>query len=92
MNKSIKKGILGVCSLLLLSGCGEKTIPKLDNGQDAVVTIQEDTKISVNDLYNAMKDTYGLNELITLIDRIILEKEFPNDLEDAKESHMVMIY
>lgn len=86
MNKSIKKGILGICSLLLLSGCGEKTIPKLDNGQDAVVTIQEDTKISVNDLYNAMKDTYGLNELITLIDRIILEKEFPNDLEDAKES------
>lgn len=86
MNKNIKIGLLGICTLSLLSGCGEKTIPKLDNGEEAIVTIQEDTKISVNELYEAMKENYGLNELITLIDRIILEKEFPNDLEDARES------
>ena len=86
MNNNLKKGIcLALCSLMLLSGCGAKTIPKLENGEEAVATLKDDTKISINDLYNELKKKYGLEAIISLIDKVILEKEFPNDLEDAKE-------
>ncbi len=86
MNNNLKKGIcLALCSLMLLSGCGAKTIPKLENGEEAVATLKDDTKISINDLYNELKEKYGLKAIISLIDKVILEKEFPNDLEDAKE-------
>lgn len=86
MNNNLKKGIcLALCSLMLLSGCGAKTIPKLENGEEAVATLKDDTKISINDLYNELKEKYGLEAIISLIDKVILEKEFPNDLEDAKE-------
>lgn len=75
--------ILGA-SLLLVAGCG-KSIPKLKDGSEAIVSL-ENNKISVDDLYNEIKDTYGLSTLINMVDKKILEKEYKKDLEDAKES------
>ena len=75
--------ILGV-SLLLVAGCG-KTIPKLKDGSEAIVTLGKE-KISVNDLYNEIKDTYGLSTLVNMVDKKILEKEYKDKLEDAKNS------
>ena len=47
----MKKKILVLCMCLILtSGCG-KQIPKLKNGEEAVVTINEKNKISVDELY-----------------------------------------
>lgn len=73
--------IIGL-SALALCGCGK--IPKLSNGEDAVVTFKDDKKISVNDFYNKIKDTYGLNTLISMIDTYIYEKEFSDKINDAK--------
>ncbi len=76
--------ILGVCTLLLC-GCG-KTIPTLENGEQAVVTFENGDKISVNDLYNTIKDSYALQTLIQMIDQHILELEYPDEIESKKET------
>lgn len=75
--------LLGTC-LLLVAGCG-KEIPKLKDGSEAIVTFDKG-KISANELYNEIKDTYGLSTLINMVDKNILEKEYKKDLEDAKSS------
>ncbi len=76
--------LLGAC-MLLVAGCG-KTIPKLKDGSEAVVTFSKGQNISANALYNEVKDTYGLSTLINMVDKEILEKEYKDDLEDAKSS------
>ena len=77
MNKYLKKTIIiGAVSLFLVTGCGNKEIAKLSNGDEVVVELKDNTKISVNDL----------EVIVNMIDKIILEKEYPNDLNAAKES------
>ena len=51
----MKKKIIGLMAFaLLLTGCGK--VPKLENGKDAVVSFNNGEKISVDDLYNKIKD------------------------------------
>lgn len=76
--------VLALC-VLMISGCGSK-IPKLSNGDEAVVTLKDDSKISVNELYGKLKNDYALQTLINMIDRNILESKYPNELENAKNS------
>lgn len=78
-----KKIILAVAILLLMSGCGEN--PKLSNGDEAVVTFENGKKISANELYEEIKDDYALSAIVNMIDTYILEKEYADDLKDAKE-------
>ena len=68
--------------LLLATGCGK--IPKLENGQDAVVTLNGNN-ISVDTLYNKMKDKYALSVLIDLVDTEILNKKYKDDKEIDKK-------
>lgn len=75
-----KIGILGL-GVLLLAGCGA---PKLENGQEAVVTFKDDAKISVDDLYAEIKNDFALQSLVTMIDKYILETEFKDYMETAK--------
>jgi len=87
MKNNLKKGIvLGLASVTLLSGCGNKTIPTLSNGEEAIVTFSDDTKISVTDLYSELKDAYGLDTLMNMIDKIVLEKKYSDKLEEATSS------
>ena len=76
--------VLGACTLLLC-GCG-KTIPTLSNGEEAVVTFENGDKISVNELYQEIKDDYAMQTLIRMIDKKILEAEYPNEVENKKET------
>lgn len=87
MKKDIFKKVVVLSScVLLLAGCGKtKVIPKLENGEDAVATLNDGTKIGINELYNKMKEAYGLETIINMIDKNILEKEYSGDLEAAKE-------
>ena len=75
--------VIGLCTLLVC-GCG-KSVPKLSNGDDAVVTLSNGEKISVNDLYNDLKANYALDSLINLVDKKILEDKYKDKLESAKE-------
>lgn len=78
-----KKIILGVVILMLMSGCG-KTIPTLENGQNAVVTFEDGSKISVDELYNELKKGYATSTLIDMIDKKILEDQYKDQLEEAE--------
>ena len=73
--------ILGV-STLLLCGCGK--IPKLSNGDEAVITFKDGEKISVNDFYDEIKNGYGLQVLVNMMDKHIYELEFKDKVSDAK--------
>lgn len=79
----MKKALIGTFAVLLfVSGCGK--VPKLENGQEAVVTMKGEN-ISVDDLYNDLKNDYALNILINKIDKQILEKIYPES-DEEKES------
>lgn len=81
----MKKKIIGLCAILLaVSGCGK--IPTLDNGEEAIVTFDDDHMISVNEFYDLLKESYGLDTLITLADTYILETEFADYKETARET------
>lgn len=77
-----KIGLL-LAAVLLTAGCGK--IPTLKNGEEAVVTFENGDKISVDDLYEEMKDTYALQTLITMIDKVVLENTFPDYKEEAQK-------
>ena len=82
MKKKIVVLALIVC---LISGCGSK-IPKLSNGDEAVVTLKDGSMISANELYEQLKSDYALNVLVNMIDTKILEAEYPDKLEEAKNN------
>lgn len=78
--------IFGALCLFTLCGCGK--IPKLANGEEAVVTFKKDGKehaISANDIYDVLKSDYALAATIDLIDKYILETEFSSYAETAKK-------
>lgn len=68
--------------LLLVTGCGK--VPKLENGQDAVITLNGNN-ISVDTLYNEMKDKYALSVLLDLMDTEILNQKYEDTDEIKKE-------
>ena len=84
MKKSL---LLSLICLLTLCGCGE--IPKLQNGEEAVITFAKDDKehkISAEELYNELKANFGLEATIKVIDTYVLETEFADYVETAKDN------
>ena len=80
--------ILGVCSLLLC-GCGK--IPTLSNGDEAVVTFKDGTMISANDFYEEIKNSFGLDTLLNMIDKYVFESEFPDEIENGEAYAKAMV-
>lgn len=74
-----KKLICILAVLLLVTSCGK--VPKLKNGDEAVVTMK-DGDISVEELYSEMKEKYALDMLITKIDTSILNNVYKTDDEE----------
>ena len=79
-----KKIIIITLCLLFVTGCGEK-IPTLKNGEEAVVTFEDGSKISVEDLYNKLKETAAMNTLVEMVDTKLLEEKYKNFVEEAKQ-------
>ena len=67
---------------LALCGCGK--VAKLKNGEDAVVSFKKNSNISVDTLYNKLKDRYAINMLIDMIDEEILFKEYKDNKSEAE--------
>lgn len=82
MKKTLK--LFGITALVvvLVTGCGK--VPKLENGQDAVVKVKNGD-ISVDKLYDEMKDKYALSVLIDMIDKQILNEEYKDNKEIDKD-------
>lgn len=79
-----KKFICLLMGALLLTGCGK--VPKLKNGEDAVVSFNENEMISIDELYTEMKDNYALSILLNMIDKKVLEETFKDEIDNAKEN------
>lgn len=78
----MKKLLVSLCLVLLLvTSCGK--VPKLENGKEAIVT-SESGDISVDELYEEMKNTYALTTLVNMIDSKLLEKDYPTN-DEVKE-------
>lgn len=82
MKKNTVK-LVGISMALMLAvtGCGK--VPKLENGQDAVVTLNGEN-ISVDTLYNEMKDKFALSVLLDLMDTEILNQKY-KDTDESKQ-------
>lgn len=81
----MKKKIIALCAIMLLaSGCGK--VPKLENGDDAIVSFKNGEKISVDDYFKMLKDQFGLESLVSMIDKYIGETEFPDYVETAEKN------
>lgn len=77
----MKKIILSMLvMLLLLTGCGK--VPVLSNGEEAVLSLDEGA-ISVDELYQEMKNRYALSVLIDMMDEKILDKKYPETDEEV---------
>lgn len=76
-----KKILLSILVLVFITGC--KSIPKLQNGQESVAD-STGGMISVDELYNEMKEDYALSKLIDMIDTKILKEKFPENAEELE--------
>ena len=75
--------VLSLCTLLL-AGCSKKSI-ELKDGEQVITSLKNGRTISVKELYEELKKSNGLETLISMIDKIILEDKYSNDLDAAKE-------
>jgi len=67
--------------LLLITGCGNA---KLKNGEEKVVSF-DDSKITADTLYQSLKEKYGINVLIDLMDHELLDKQFQTTEEEKAQ-------
>lgn len=79
-----KKIIMLALCVMIISGCGKK-IPTLSNGDEAVVELKDGVKISTNDLYNDMKESYALQSLLNMIDKKILDEKYSDKHDEAND-------
>ncbi len=75
--------IIGIflVGILLLSGCGNA---KLKNGEEKVVSFKKGN-ITADTLYKTLKEKYGLEVLLDLLDHKILDKEYKTTTEETTQ-------
>lgn len=79
--KKLKLLLPLLCVGLVVTGCGPKTIPTLEDGKQVVAEL-EGKKITAEDLYLELKSQGGTSVLVNLIDEFIANEEYPEN-EDA---------
>lgn len=72
MKKKIFLSLMSLCLLITLTGC--KKIPKLENGQEIIASING-KDFTANDLYDELKRQGGTSVLVTMIDDFIINQE-----------------
>ena len=82
MKKTIK--IIGCMVLVLgITGCKNKTTPSNSN-ENVIALSKTEYKITVDDLYQELKEKYAANYIIQEIDKEILNNEYKTN-DEAKE-------
>ena len=74
-----KKLLIGFVCLLLVCGCKDV---KLTDGKNAIVTFEEGG-ISSDELFSVLKEKYGANELVNLIDAYLLDKKYEKTTDET---------
>lgn len=78
-----KKLLIGLISLgvLATTGCGK--VPKLENGEEVIASL-DGKNFTANDLYNELKKQGGSSVLVNMIDTFIVNQEI-TDSKEAEE-------
>ena len=72
-----------VALTLCTTACGK--VPTLKNGEDAVVSFnKKSNSISVDTLYEELKEKYAVNVLIDMMDKELLTADYPTDNEEKE--------
>ena len=77
----MKKILIFCLCALLLTGCGDV---KLENGENAIVSFNNGDRITAQDLYDELKEMYGVNYLVNLIDAKLLDLEYEETTEELE--------
>lgn len=77
----MKKILIFCLCALLLTGCGDV---KLENGENAIVSFNNGDGITAQDLYDELKEMYGVNYLVNLIDTKLLDLEYEETTEELE--------
>lgn len=72
--------LVGFACMLLLTGCGQKV--ELQDGKQVVASI-DGKNVTAEELFEELKNQYGINNVINTLDSYIVNKEIPDD-KDAK--------
>ena len=87
MKKTIKNLACVTLAILMLTGCGK--VPKLKDGSELVIEMNG-LKMTTEEFYQKLKDSYGTYTLINSIDELLLNKvyETDSDMETEIESQI----
>ena len=89
-SKKLLIGILGIGLALSTTACGK--IPKLENGEEVIASI-EGKEFSANDLYNELKKQGGASVLVNMIDTFITSQEVTdNDAANQYADSLIKQY
>ena len=83
----MKKIIIISMFALLLTGCGDV---ELENGEKAIVSFNNGDGVSAQELYDELKDMYGVNYLVNLIDTKLLNLEYEETTEELEYVQQVV--
>ena len=83
----MKKILIISMFALLLTGCGDV---KLENGEKAIVSFNNGDGVSAQELYDELKDMYGVNYLVNLIDTKLLNLEYEETTEELEYVQQVV--
>lgn len=83
----MKKILIISMFALLLTGCGDV---ELENGEKAIVSFNNGDGVSAQELYDELKDMYGVNYLVNLIDTKLLNLEYEETTEELEYVQQVV--
>ena len=91
MNKKTSTIIIAVLAIavivetIIIASGKAKVVPTLENGQEAIVEFNDGTKYSATEIWNDVKGTYGLTNILNKVDTKILEEEYKDSADEVKQ-------
>lgn len=83
-SKELKGLLVGILlTIIVVLIIWPKRIAKLENGQEVAATVGK-TNITADNMYDNLRNKYGVDSLIELIDRAILDEKYTLTEEDNK--------
>ena len=90
MNKKTNMIVIAVLAIVVLietiviaSGVSKK-VPKLTNGDEAIVELSDGTKYSANEIWDELKTSSGLSNVLNKVDKKILDEEYKDSADETK--------
>lgn len=90
MKKNINIIIIAVLAIavivetIIIASGRANMVPKLENGDEAIVELKDGTKYSANEIWDEVKISYGLTSILNKVDAKILDEEYKDSENDTK--------